>query len=126
MLPQEKKRDLVLVVVKDGNDETVVGNVIVIPSQQRWVFMKIYNTFSLYLYGEATESRFQLVATDDDVSAHGLFDCLIKTMSCYANCVHILCVFHGLIMVFHTEVYPLLPHKRGTKLLSKKGQLYGE
>ena len=122
----KQKRDLFLMVVKDGNGETYVGNVTVIPSQQRWVFMKIYKTFFLYLYGEVTVSRFQLAVTDDDVSAHGPFDCLIKTMSCYTNCVHILCVFHGLIMVFHTEVYPLLPHRRGSKLLTKKGQLYGE
>ena len=41
----KQKRDLFLMVVKDGNGETYVGNVTVIPSQQRWVFMKIYKTF---------------------------------------------------------------------------------
>ena len=82
--------------------------------------MKIYKTFFLYIYGEVTVSIFQLAVTDNDVSAHGPIDCLIKTMSCYTNCVHILCVFHGLIMVFHTEVYPLLPHRQGSKLLTKK------
>ena len=48
----KQKRDLFLMVVKDGNGETYVGNVTVIPSQQRWVFMKIYNTFfPLSLWG---------------------------------------------------------------------------
>ena len=88
--------------------------------------MKIYQTFFVYLYGTVTVSWFQLAVTDDDVSAHGPFDCLIKTQSCYTNCVHMLCVFHGLIMMFHTDVYPLLPHKRQTKLLTKKGHLYGK
>ena len=95
--------------MKDRNGETYVGNVTVIPSQQRWVFMKIYKTFSLYLYGEVTESQFHQVVTDDDVSAQGSFDCLIKTMTCYTNCVHILCVFDGLIMVLHMDAYHFQP-----------------
>ena len=55
----KQKRDLFLMVVKDGNGETYVGNVTVIPSQLRWVFMKIYKSFFLYLYGEVKVSRFQ-------------------------------------------------------------------
>ena len=108
----KQKRVLFLMVVKDGNGKTFVGNITIVTSQQRWVFMKIYQTFFVYLYGTVTVSRFQLAVTDDDVSAHGPFDCLIKTQSCYTNCVHMLCVFHGLIMMFHTNVYHLLPHKR--------------
>jgi hypothetical protein len=122
----KQKRDLFLMVVKDGNGKTFVGNITVIPSQQRWVFMKIYQTFFVYLYGIVTVSRFQLAVMDDDVSAHGPFDCLIKTQSWYTNCVHMLCVFHGLIMMFHTDVYPLLPHKRQSKLLTKNRHLYGK
>ena len=120
----KQKRDLFLMVVKDGNGETYIGNVTIIPSQKLWVFMKIYQTFCLYLYG--TVSQFQLAVTDDDVSAHGPFDCLIKTSNCYSNCTHILCVFHGFIMTFQTKIYPLLPHKKGTKMLTKKRELYGK
>ena len=47
----KQKRDLFLMVVKDGNGETFVGNVTVIPSQQRWVFMKIYKIFSSIFMG---------------------------------------------------------------------------
>ena len=123
---QQTKTQLFLMVVKDGNGETYIGNVTIIQSQKQWVFIKIYQTVFLYIYGQGTVSRFQLAVTDDDVSAHGPFDYLIKTTHCYSNCTHILCVFHGLIMMFHTDIYPLLPHKKGTYVLTKKGELYGK
>ena len=43
----KQKHNLFLMVVKDGNGETYIGNVTIIPSQKQWVFMKIYQTFFL-------------------------------------------------------------------------------
>ena len=48
-----QKRDMFLLVVKDANGETFIGNATVIPSGQRWVFDKIYQSFFFNLYGES-------------------------------------------------------------------------
>ena len=122
----KQNRDLFLLVVKDASGETFIGNVTIIPSQQRWVFSKIYHSFFVRLYGKACMSRLRLAVTDDDPSAHGPLDMMFVTDPCY-NATHMLCVFHGLVMQFQENVYPLLPHKRGSqkKLLTKRGELYG-
>ena len=63
-----QNRDLFLMVVKDASGETFVGNVTLIPSQQRWVFHMIYRDFFTALYGKVTVSRFRLLLTDDDIA----------------------------------------------------------
>ena len=52
-----QKRDLFLMVVKDVNGQTFIGNATFIPSGQHWVFMTIYQSFFVHLYGEATISQ---------------------------------------------------------------------
>jgi hypothetical protein len=123
-----QKRDLFLMVVKDANGQTFVGNATYIPSGQRWVFQFIYQRFFLELYGEETMGRNRLMLTDDDPSAHGPLDNCIKTMDCFSQSCHMLCVFHAIVMVFHKKIYPKLPHKRGknVRLLTEDGDLYGE
>jgi hypothetical protein len=122
-----QKRDMFLMVVKDANGETFIGNATVIPSGQRWVFDKIYQSFFFNLYGEVTLGRNRLALTDEDNAEYGPFDNCVKTMDCYEKSTHMLCVFHALVMTFHEEVYPKLPHKRGNKKeLSEVGEAYGE
>ena len=87
----KQKRDLFLMVVKDGNGKTFVGNITIIPSQQRWEFMKIYQTFFVYLYGMVTVSRFQLAVTNDDVSAHGPLPNKDPELL-HKLCAHVVCV----------------------------------
>ena len=58
------KRDIFLMVVRDANGQCFVGNLTVIPSGQSWVFMKIYRTFFVKLYGDVTISRNRLGLTD--------------------------------------------------------------
>ena len=125
-----QNRDLFLMVVKDASGETFVGNVTLIPSQQRWVFHMIYRDFFTALYGKVTVSRFRLLLTDDDIAEHGPLDCLISTNGCYKNGRHMLCIFHGIVMGFMEKIYVHLPTKSGRKKagrkeLSKKGLLYG-
>ena len=121
-----QKRDLFLMVVKDANGQTFVGNATVIPSGRRWVYQKIYSHFFLQLYGEVTIGRNRLALTDDDNAEHGPFDNCIETMDCYKNSRHMLCVFHALVMQFHADVYPKLPHKPGqNKELTELGGEYG-
>lgn len=135
-----QKRDLFLMVVKDANGETFVGNATVIPSGKHWVFLRIYETFFIHLFGEETISRNRLALTDDDHAEHGPFDNLIKTMSCYSESTHMLCVFHAIVMSYHEKIYPKLPRKRVNteksdkqkstnkkrKELSAVGELYGK
>ena len=118
-------RDLFLMVGKDADGSTFIANATIIPSQQRWVFKKIYHFFPL-IYGETCISRLRLALTDDDPAEHGPFDTCVKTQKCYEDAISMLCVFHGVVMKYQEQIYPKLPHKKGTKLLTKQGDLYGE
>ena len=122
-----QKRDLFLMVVKDANGQTFIGNATVIPSGQRWVFDKIFQSFFLHLYGEETIGRNRLALTDDDKAEHGPWDNSVETLECYNESKHMLCVFHALVMAFHEKVYPKLPHKINLKKeLTEEGEIYGK
>ena len=43
----KQKRELFLMVVKDANGETFVGNATIIPFGKRWVFLQIYEILFL-------------------------------------------------------------------------------
>ena len=119
-------RDLHLLVVKDASGETYSGCATVLPCQQRWVFKNIC-MFLRILFGDITMSRMRLMLTDDDPAEHGPFDACIQTEACFKLALHMLCVFHGLVMKFQERVYNLLPRKKSNKKeLSPTGKLYGE
>lgn len=141
----KQKRDLFIMVVKDANGQTFIGNATVIPSGKRWVFQKIYQSFFVHLYGKVTIGRNRLALTDDDNAEWGAFDNCITTMDCYRGSTHMLCMFHALVMAFQEQVHPLLPRKKKKKKtkgkstskkpatnnlkraeLSKRGKLYGK
>ena len=86
------------------------------------------STFFLELYGEETMWHNRLMITDNDPSAHGPIDNYIRTMDCFGQSCHMICVFHAIVLVFHAKIYPKLPHKRGknSRLLTDDGDLYGE
>lgn len=121
-----QKRDLFVMVLKDASGETFVGNLTVIPSGQLWVYMKIYQTFFLKLYGGHTISRNRLALTDDDKTEYGPFENCIKTNEFYEDSTHMLCIFHAIVKAYHERVYPLLParNKGGKRLLTKLGKDY--
>lgn len=124
-----QKRELFLMVVKDASGEAFVGNATIIPSQQRWVFQKIYQSFFVELYGEKIIQRNRLALTDDDQSEYGPFENSIKTIDCYSESTHMLCVFHAVVMAFYEKVYPHLPNngkKGAAKKLTPVGELYGQ
>ena len=103
-----------------------MSNTTIIPSQQCWVFLKIYQKQFRKLYGDICMPRLRLALTDDDLAEHGSFDTCVQTVDYYKNYVSMSCVFHGVVMKFHEIIYPLLPHKRGTKVLTAKGELCGK
>ena len=123
----KQKRNLFLMVVKDVNGETFIGNATIIPSGKRWVFQEIYTTFFIHLCGEETIGCNRLALTDDDSSEHGPLDNVIRTMFCYASSKHMLCVFHAIVMAYFEQVHPKLPHKRTKKKeLTDDGEIYGK
>ncbi len=119
----KQKRDLFVMVMKDASGETFVGNLTIIPSGQLWVFMRIYETFFVKLYGEHTISRNRLVLTDDDKSEHGPLDSLIASSPIYKKSKHMLCIFHAIVQTFQKEIYPKLPsQRRDGKQIDKEGK----
>ena len=123
----KQKRDLFMMIVKDSNLQTFVGNLTVIPSGQRWVFDMIYKSFFIQLYGERSIENNRLVLTDDDMCEWGPLDDSINSVKCWQGSQHMLCMFHALTMQYFEKIYPKLPHTgRGTgRKLTKKGKEYG-
>ena len=118
------KRDLFLMVVKEANGSTAIGNVTVIPSNKRWVYSFIYRHFFLRLYGEQTILRNRLCITDDDTSEWLPLEDCIKTVPHWKGTVHMLCLFHALTLVFFQNVHPKLPTKNGR--ITNIGRTYGK
>ena len=121
------KRDLFIMVIKDSNNETFIGNATVIPSGQRWIYMMIYKDFLRELYGDKIISRNRLCLTDNDESEWGPLDDVIQTVPCWNGSLHMLCMFHALTLAFFETIYPKLPHKgKGKKMkLTPLGRSYG-
>lgn len=123
----KQKRDVLFSVVKEATGETFIVNMTVMPCGRRWIFQKNYQSFFKFLYGGLTISRIELVLTDDDTSSHGALSSVQIMENCWKNCIHMLCVFHALVMAFHKNVWPLLPHKKNNKYeLTKTGKIYCE
>ena len=121
------KRDLFLMVIKDSNNQTFIGNATMIPSGRRWVFMMIYKMFFRELYGETTLSRNRLCLTDNDEAEWGPLDEVIKTVPCWNGSRHMLCMFHALTLMYFKDIYPKLPHRGKGKnaKITKIGKSYG-
>ena len=129
----KQNRDLFLMVVKNRYGKTYIGNVTVVPSLRKWVFLQIYQHFFVALYGTVTIGRNRLALTDNDPAEHGPFDSCRLTMDCYLFSKHMLCVFHGVILKYNENIHPLLPRTRGQRQLphrqrklTKKAALYGK
>ena len=119
-------RGLHLLVVKDASGETYIRCASILPCQQRWAFKNMH-AFLWILFGDTTMSRMRLMLIDDDLTEYGPFDACTKIDECYKFALHMLCVFHGLVIKFQEKVYTLLPCKRtNSKELSTVGNLCGE
>ena len=124
--PNCQKRDLFLLVVKDASGETNVGNLSLLPCGKTWIFTQLYRHFLRFLYGEQTLSRNRLAMTDDDTASHGAFDCSSSVMPSLALSKNMLCTFHSIVMKYQEVVYPALPKKKGTKILTNAARVYGK
>ena len=122
-----QKRDMLFSVIKEGTGQCFVVNATALPCGRRWIFLKVYQSFFVYLYGWIAISRIELVITDDDLSSHGALADVKILDQCWSGVLHMLCVFHGLVMVFHKNIWPKLPHKEDNPYeLTDTGRLYCE
>ena len=64
--------------------------------------------------------------TDDNTASHGAFDCSSSVMPSLAKSKNMLCTFHSIVMKYQEVVYPDLPKKQGTKLLTNAARVYGK
>ena len=120
----KQNRDLFMMVVKDSDGSTHIGNTTFIPSGKSWVFSLIYQTFFVTLYGKNTISRVRLCLTDDDTSEWRPLDSCMQTISCWSGARHMLCMFHAVTLAFFEQIHPKLPHKSGK--VTSLGKKYGE
>jgi len=120
-----QNKPLFLMVVKDANGESHIGNISVLPSEKKWVFNEIFKTVFLELYGEHTIQRNQLMLTDEDTAFYEPIMESIASLPCYEGSEHMLCMFHALAKKFKEIVYPKLPHKKCGKVLDERGEKYG-
>ena len=123
----KQRRTMLVAILKHSNGKCFIGNISILPCEQQWVFYKIYEVFFPFLYGMKTISRIRLILTDNDKPEKAAIAAIKDIMKQYKKMLHMLCVFHGIVMKMHELVYPLLPRRRGNaKLLTKKGEVYGQ
>ena len=75
----KQKKDLYMMAVRNPTPPTFPGNLTIIPSGKRWVFLCIYKLAFIGLYGEITCSRIRLYLTDEDKSEMEPMENLIAT-----------------------------------------------
>lgn len=100
----KQKCNMLFSIVKEATGKCFIVNAIVMPCGQRWIFLNVYQTFFLYLYGCVAISRMELVLTDKDASSHGALADVKILENCWKDIVEMLCVFHGVVMTFHKTV----------------------
>ena len=95
---------MIFSVAKEAIGQCFIVNATVMPCGQRWIFLRVYQTFVLDLYGRIAISRMELVLTDNDPLSHGALADVKILESYWKGVVDVLCVFHGLVMTFHKSV----------------------
>ena len=121
-----QRRDLFMLAVRTVIGKTFPGNLTVIPSGKRWIFVCIYQLAFIALYGKETCSRNRLTLTDEDSAEFGPFENSIATMPEFSKSRLMLCVFHAVWQPFKKDIYPHLPKKAGTHILTTVGRSWGK
>ena len=96
------------------------------PSNKSYYFGQFIYFFFPSVMGDICKSCIRLALTDDKSTIHGLFETCVETVDRYNNAVNMLCVFRQVVMKFHKCIYTLMPHKPRAKVLTCKGELYGQ
>ena len=123
----KQKKDLYMMAVRNPTSRTFPGNLTIIPSGKRWVFLCIYKLAFIGLYGQITCSRIRLYLTDEDKSEMEPMENLIATDKVFSKTKNRLCIFHGVWQPFKEHIFPkLLKQSKNSNKLSNVGENWGE
>jgi hypothetical protein len=100
-----QRKKLFVMAVRSVSGDTLPGNLIIIPSAQKWVFHAIYKHAFPHLYSSEVFSRNRLVLIDVDTSQFKPFGCLISTTNIFNLLKVMICTFHGIWMAFKKAIF---------------------
>lgn len=123
-----QKRGLFVAAVRTPSGETFPFNLMIIPSEQRWVFDFIYKHAFTFLYGPITCSRNRLALFDEDTSEYLPFENCIQTRDEYKMSNVMLCTFHAVWGPYKKDVLSKFPRHSTSSgaCLSDNMRLIGE
>jgi hypothetical protein len=79
-----------------SNGKTLLGNLTMIPSEQKWVFHAIYELAFPELYSNEVCSQKLVVISDEDEAEYWLFESVIETSEVFSRSKVLICTFHGI------------------------------
>ncbi len=120
-----QNKPLFLMVDKDTNGESHIGNISALPSEKKGVFNEMFKHVFVELFGEHTVCRNFLMLTDEDSAPYKPIMDSIATRVEYQQIKHMLCMFHAIAKKFKEKIYPQLPHLQGEYKLNYNGEKYG-
>jgi hypothetical protein len=101
----QQKKELFVMAVCSVSGVTLPGNLIIIPSAQKWVFHAIYQHAFPHLYSSEVCLRNRLVLTDEATSQFKPFESLISTTNIFKLSKVMICTFHGIWMAFKKAIF---------------------
>ncbi len=112
-----QKKQLFVMAVRTPSENTLPGNISIIPSEQKWVFHALYQHAFPHLYSSEVCFRNRLVLTDEDEAEYRSFEALIRVTKEFSKSSVMLCTFHGIWMALKKDLITLLDECACGKLL---------
>ncbi len=101
----DRKKELFVMAFCSVSGDTLLKNLTIIPSAQKWAFHAFYQHAFPHLYPSEVCSRNRLVLTDEDTSQFKPFESLISTTNIFNLSKMIICTFHGIWMAFKKSIF---------------------
>ncbi len=114
-----QKKQLFVMAVHTPSGTNLLGNLTIVPSEQKWVFHAIYQLVFPHVYSSEVCSRNWLVLTDEDDTEYKSYESCIETIEYFKRSKVMLCTFHGIWMAFKKDILLLLD-------VCQYGKLYGK
>ena len=114
-----QKKELFVMAVRTPSGKTLLGNLTIIPSAQKWDSHAIYQLAFPNLYSPEDCSRNCLVLTDKDDAEYKPFESLITMTDVFEKSKVMLCTFHAILMPFKKDLSPLLDKCENGKIYGK-------
>jgi hypothetical protein len=101
----DRKRNYFVMAVCSASEDTLPGNLTIIPSAQKWAFHAIYQYAFQHLYSSEVCSRNRHVLTDEDTSQFKPFESFISTTNTFNLSKVMICTFYGFWMAFKKAIF---------------------